>query len=83
MRAVRSIPWSGRSAAISGQAVFMGAAVVLLPELALACPVCFSAASERVFHTYYLTAVVMTLLPVAIVALFAGWLRRRFKQAAE
>jgi hypothetical protein len=57
------------------------AAITPLPKLAHACSVCFSAASPRLMWTYYLTTVAMIVLPLAIVAMFGAWLRRRFKDA--
>ena len=60
-------------------AMFTGALIALLPRLARACPVCFAGSNERVLPAYYLTAAFMILLPLAIVGLFAGWLRQRFK----
>lgn len=61
------------------KALFAAASVTLLPTLAFACPVCFATGDERVVHSYYITAALMSLLPVVIVAVFAGWLRRLFK----
>jgi hypothetical protein len=46
------------------------------PAAAVACPVCFSAASERVLHSYYGTAVALTLLPLLLVGAFVAWLAR-------
>jgi len=42
-----------------------------------ACPACFSASGPGVLATYVLTAGLMTLLPLGIVAVFAVWLRGR------
>ena len=47
----------------------------------LACPVCLAATNARVLHTYYLTAVLLLLLPLAVLASIAGWLYRRFKES--
>lgn len=60
-----------------------GALVMLLPRLALACPICFSAANEHVLRTYYLTALFMTLLPLVMVGVLAAWLRQRFKRSGR
>lgn len=75
-RDARSI---GRSFPAVG-ATLLAAVAALVPRVACACPVCFSAGSERVSQAYYLTAALMTLLPLVIAALLAGWLRQRFKQ---
>jgi hypothetical protein len=60
-----------------------GGLAASLPKIALACPVCFAGGSERLLHAYYLTALFMTLLPLVIIGLFAGWLRRQFKNAPQ
>jgi hypothetical protein len=46
-----------------------------------ACPVCFSAANPRVLETYYLTTVLMMLLPLVILGSIAGWLYSRFRES--
>ena len=51
--------------------------LVMSPGAGYACPVCFTAANERVLHSYYGTAVVLTLLPLLIVGGFVVWLARR------
>ena len=51
------------------------------PVAAVACPVCFSAANGRVLEMYYLTAALMTLLPLAVLGTVAVWLRHRFNAA--
>jgi hypothetical protein len=47
------------------------------PATALACPSCFAGSSQRVLETYYLTAAVLTALPLALVATVVVWLYRR------
>jgi len=47
----------------------------------LACPVCFSATNARVLNTYYLTTVLLVLLPLTILASIAAWLYFRFKES--
>lgn len=54
-------------------------AALLRPGVALACPVCFSAANEKVLSAYHFTAALMTLLPLVILGSIAGWLHRRFR----
>ena len=68
----------GRQRAGAGKAVVAGA-LLLLPKIGFACPVCFAAGNANVLQTYYLSAVLMSLLPLVIVAVLAGWLRRLFK----
>ena len=50
------------------------AALLLAPSAAMACPVCFASANPHVLATYYLTTVLLMLLPLAIVGSIAGWL---------
>jgi hypothetical protein len=76
-------PGPRRDLAGTGRAAFCAAAWVLLPNAASACPVCFAAGGGRLLQTYYLTAALLTLMPLVIVGLFAGWLRRRFKDEPE
>ncbi len=44
---------------------------------ATACPNCFSSASEKVLHTYYISAAFLSLLPFSVVALVSIWLYRQ------
>ena len=53
--------------------------ITLQPAVAAACPRCFSAANPRVLETYYFTAVLLSLLPLAILGTFATWLYRRLR----
>jgi hypothetical protein len=59
------------------------AAAALLPSAASACPLCFAAGSESTVHAYYVTAALLSLLPLVIIGVFAGWLRQRFKDAPK
>ncbi len=43
--------------------------VMLLPELALACPTCFGSVSKHVLNTYYLSALFLSLLPFGVIAM--------------
>jgi hypothetical protein len=47
------------------------------PAAATACPVCFGATSERVLHSYYATAAVLTLMPLLLMCGFIVWLVRQ------
>jgi hypothetical protein len=60
-----------------GGAALVTATALLVPAVAIACPLCFSATDERVLNAYYLTAAGLTLLPLLIVGIFASWLHRR------
>ncbi len=57
------------------------AAVLTLPCLAQACPVCFSAANENVLRAYYTTAAVMTVVPLLMLGSIGGWLYVRATRA--
>ena len=53
--------------------------LLLTPGLALACPGCLGQDSEKLFHTYLWSTIVLSLLPFAIVtviALVAMYFRR-------
>lgn len=52
------------------------------PTASFACAVCFSETNARVLDAYYLTAVLLTLLPFVLLGTFAAWLRRHYKRAA-
>ena len=69
----------GRTRRAAGPRVArLGAALaVAAPAVASACPVCFGAAGERVLHSYYVTAAVLTLLPLLLVCGFIAWLARQ------
>jgi len=56
--------------------------VLLAAGAAEACPVCFAGTSPKVLATYWLTAVVLSLLPLVLAGSFALWLRGRFREAA-
>lgn len=73
----------GRAAALRTVGVAALLVVIVHPAPSSACAVCFSAASVRVLGAYHLTAALLTLLPLALVATFALWLRRRLRQAAQ
>jgi hypothetical protein len=49
---------------------------------ALACPSCFSAGNPRVLETYYLTALLLSILPLAILGTIGGWLYVRSRRGS-
>ena len=57
--------------------------VALLPGAAVACPVCFSAADQRVLDAYYLSAAVMGSLPFLVIGAMGVWLHQRFRNDDE
>lgn len=69
----------GRAAVIAGvTALLVGA----LPEVALACPVCFDARDEN-RQAFLATTAFMSLLPLGMVAGAGLWIRRRTRELDE
>jgi hypothetical protein len=64
---------------LAAAVVACSAAAVLSPRAASACPLCFAAGGEQTLHAYYLSAAVLSLLPLVILGVFAAWLWRRLK----
>jgi hypothetical protein len=48
-----------------------------LPRVAAACPACFAASDGRVAQMYVLTALLLSVLPFAVVGGIAWWCWRR------
>ena len=64
------------------RACILATALILLmalPELALACPVCFDARDEN-RQAFLMTTAFLSLLPLGMVAGAGLWLRRRARQ---
>lgn len=57
----------------------IAAVIVAMPSIALACPTCFAGVENR--SEYFLTFVLMTLLPLGSVAAIVLWLRHKFREA--
>jgi hypothetical protein len=60
----------------------MAAVTLTVPAVCLACPACYSSLGSRLLHSYYLSTIVLSILPFAIVCglIAAGRsLRRRFR----
>jgi hypothetical protein len=53
--------------------------LAVLPEVALACPVCFDTTAENRM-AFMQTAAVLTLLPLGMVAGLGAWIRRRSRE---
>ena len=68
-----------RESRLAPAIVALSAAAALSPRTAPACPLCFAAGGEQTLHAYYLSAAVLSLLPLVILGLFAAWLWRRLK----
>ncbi|MEO8605568.1 MAG: hypothetical protein ABI629_23570 [bacterium] len=52
--------------------------LVLMPRLALACPACFAASSDRVSRMYFVSGLLLSILPLVIIGGIAFWCRGRF-----
>lgn len=59
-----------------GTASMAAAIIVLRTSTAHACPACFAAASERVLHAYFSSIVVLSALPLLLLAIGSAWLYR-------
>lgn len=57
-------------------------ALVLLPEVALACPVCFDSSDEN-RQAFLVTTAFLTLLPLGMVTGAGLWLRKRAREVAD
>ncbi len=50
--------------------------LLALPRPSLACAVCFASSSASVLHAFYLTTILLLLMPIGAVALVAVVIRR-------
>lgn len=62
-------------------AAFVVVLFTVVPSIALACPTCFAGVENR--REYFLTFVVMTVLPLGSVAAIVLWLRHKFREARQ
>jgi len=53
--------------------------LVLIPNIAKACAVCFSG-KEETLEAFYLTTVLLTFLPIVMLALIGVWLYRKYRK---
>jgi hypothetical protein len=65
-----------RRAWIVGLALLL---VLVLPEVAHACPVCFDSRDEN-RQAFFNTAVMLTLLPLGMVGGVGLWMRKRYRE---
>jgi len=63
-------------------AAFLALAIVLLPDLASACAVCFSG-SAQTRGAFVATTILLTVLPLALVGGFLWWLRARVEEVDQ
>lgn len=62
-----------------GGLVIVATVLSLLPRVAHACPVCFSAQNEENRFAFVAMTVFLTLLPLAMLGLGLGWVWRRMR----
>jgi len=55
--------------------------LILIPNLAKACAVCFSG-KEETLEAFYITTVLLTLLPIIMLALIGIWLYRKYRKVS-
>ena len=72
LRAIRS--WAFRAPAIGGLAVIL---LLVAPGPALACPVCGLSGTDDSNGAYIAMTVMLSALPLAMIAGVAAWVRRR------
>lgn len=54
-----------------------------MSNAAQACPNCFASTTKKVLHTYYLSAVFLSLLPFGVVAFISTWLLRHKRNSSH
>jgi len=59
------------------------AALLLVPAIGQACPVCMGGAEEDVRTAFILTTAFLTLCPLLMVGGLVWWVRRAFRAASE
>lgn len=70
----------------SARALAATAAITLSPAVALACPVCFAAGGPRAYLAYYISTVLLSAMPFALIGAAIGaayLLRNRGKRGDE
>jgi hypothetical protein len=57
-------------------AAALGLALTLMPSIVMACPTCFAASSERTLRAYYLSTMLLTVMPFVLIGatIFAVYL---------
>lgn len=61
--------------------LFFTLSVLIAPSSLLACSVCFTA-KEETLNAYYGTAIMLSILPVAMVGGLVFWVRHRYKNVS-
>jgi hypothetical protein len=60
-----------------------GLAIVFVPEIAVACSVCFSGRSDETRVAFIVTTAALTALPMLLIGTLVWWLRRRAVQMKQ
>ena len=55
--------------------------VIITPDIAKACSVCFSG-KEETLEAFYITTVFLTLLPLVMLAFIGIWLYRKYRKVS-
>ena len=55
--------------------------LILIPDIAEACAVCFSG-KEETLEAFYITTVLLTLLPIVMLALIGIWLYLKYRKVS-
>jgi len=55
--------------------------LILIPSISNACAVCFSG-KEETLEAFYITTVLLTLLPILMLALIGIWLYRKYRKVS-
>jgi hypothetical protein len=48
-------------------AAMLGLVLALMPSIVMACPACFAASSERTLRAYYLSTMLLTVMPFVLI----------------
>lgn len=67
---------------MAARASVLAALLFIAPRASQACAKCFGASDTKVLRTYLLSGVMLSLLPIALLA-FIGWMVRRLLAPTE
>lgn len=62
--------------------LLVAATLAAIPSTVLACPNCYASLGSRLLHTYYLSTIFLSLLPLAVIVTLVAVgrnMRRRFR----
>ncbi|MBW2495209.1 MAG: hypothetical protein JRE43_10700 [Deltaproteobacteria bacterium] len=64
-------------------ALLVSSALLLAPQLAAACSVCFTGRADETRVAFLVTTGILTALPILLVGTLIGWLCRRARQIRD